>query len=246
MSKLISEPPLLVLPSLARELGLVDAIVLQQLYYAGQRTEDGWVQRSYADWSRALRDVIAARTLERTFANLVKAGWVEQKSEPGKAAAFRATPRDERGVGARSERGAPTAESGGSVSREKKQREKASPKTPSPEPIGFDEWLEHHREVCGSSVPKLGTQRRTKLAGLFGQLAQAGHELEEFKLESEGVAASPHMVEGGHLEPENVLRVTRFGKYADAGRRARAARGAAEASPYAAFDGGDQRVEGAA
>lgn len=89
------------------------------------------------------------------------------------------------------------------------------------EPIGFSEWLGHHHSVTGHTVPRAGTQRRAALAKVFATLL-AGHELEDFKLESEGVWASPHMREGGHTQPENVLRLGRFGKYADAGRRARA------------------------
>jgi hypothetical protein len=228
--KLIEEPPLLVLPSLARELGLERAIVLQQLHYAGRRAEDGWIERSAADWARALGGTIAARSFERIWPALVDAGWVEARPSAGRPTAYRVTPRTERGVVPAASVGSPPADSGGSLIKREQLGEKNPPKVP--EPDGFGDWLEFHHELTGSNVPRAGSKRRERLAGIFAGLVSTGAVLDDFKLESEGVFASPHMREGGHLEPENVLRATRFGKYADVGRRARAARETGVAAKY--------------
>lgn len=231
--KLIQEPPLLVLPSLAKELGVTDAIIAQQLYYAGQRQADGWVERSFPDWQRALRGVFSARTIERAFSKLLEKGWIEQDARPGMVGRWRITP-DKMTGDPRQE--VPT-DCRGSVSREEKREGDPPKKVPRPEPDGFADWLGFHHELTGSAVPREGTARRERLAGIFRELAAAGAELEDFQLESEGVFASPHMVEGGHLEPENVLRKTRFGSYADKGRRARDARLNGVAAKYAHLDG---------
>jgi hypothetical protein len=107
VSLLIQEPPLIVLPSLAREVGLPPAILLQQLYFAGQKAADGWVTRSTGDWSRALRGVIAPRTIERAFSKLLEADWVEASSSPGLPTAYRVTPARLAGVASASEAGVP-------------------------------------------------------------------------------------------------------------------------------------------
>lgn len=248
--KLIEEPPLIVLPSLARELGLVDAIVCQQLYYAGTRWPDGWVRRSYADWSRALRGVVAARSLERTFANLVKAGWAEQDVEPGKPTAFRITPRKLR-EGSAIERGEPSAVSGGSVSREEGERTPPS-KSPSSKPIlapheehvGFSVWLAKHVDECGRygisrSVPRAGTSYRSDLARAYGALREEGWSEEELQLASVGLLADEWMRSQGHSKPENVLRKTKLGGKVDAGRQELERRGSDQ---YGRFDEGDPRA----
>lgn len=235
--KLIEEPPLLVLPSLARELGLERAIVLQQLHYAGRRSsDDGWIERSAADWSRALGGVVQPRSFERIWPALVDAGWVEARPSAGRPTAYRVTPRTEREVVPAPSVGSPPAQSGGSLIKREQQGEKDPPKVPNEEPIGFASWLTFHHELTGSAVPREGTARRAKLAGTFRELVSTGATLEDFELESEGVFASPHMREGGHLEPENVLRKTRFGKYADQGRRARAARETGVTAKYGHLD----------
>lgn len=249
--KLIEEPPLIVLPSLARELGLVDAIVCQQLYYAGTRAADGWVQRSYADWSRALRDVVKARSLERTFANLVAAGWAEQKTEPGKPTAFRITPRRLREVGSAGSGGNPPLAAEGPVSREEGERTPPS-KSPSSKPIlapheeypGFGTWLVKHVEECGRygitrSVPKSGTSYRSDLARAYSTLRGEGWSHEELELASIGHLADEWMRSQGHTKPENVLRKTKLGGKVDAGRQELERRAADQ---YSRFDEGDPRV----
>lgn len=249
MSLLIPEPPLIVLPSLAREVGLNEAIMLQQLYWLGQRSEGRWVQRSASEWGHALRGCFSARTCERILASLRKQAAVEWEEQPGKPTRYRVTSA-RLAEGSASLRGGPSPDPGGSASRvdavtAEVTTENTSPKkvlTPAEEAIGFSEWLGFHHALTGSAVPRAGTARRDKLARIFAELVRQGAGREEFELESEGVFASPHMVEGGHLEPENVLRKTRFGEYAEKGRRARAAREAAATDVYGAFDGGDPRV----
>jgi hypothetical protein len=105
-----------------------------------------------------------------------------------------------------------------------KKKKNTSP-TPPAERSEFSEWLGHHHELTGSAVPRAGTTRRAKLAAIFDRLAGEGHELEDFRAASEGVWALPHMREGGHIEPENVLRVQKFGQYVSVGRRARSENG---------------------
>jgi hypothetical protein len=229
--KLIDEPPLLVLPSLVREVGMSEAILLQQLHYAGQRSVDRWVQRSAADWHRALRGCLSVRTIERVWSALRDVGWIESKPDPGKPSKVRVASAKLAEVWSATPAEVPPPNVRGPVSREEQQREKDLPKEVS-EPIGFASWLTFHHELTGSAVPRAGSKRREKLAGIFAGLVQTGAALEDFELESEGVFASPHMREGGHLEPENVLRATRFGKYADVGRRARAARETGVAAKY--------------
>lgn len=82
MSLLISEPPLMVLPSLAAELGTADeAIVLQQLHYWLQRSNnvrDGhkWVYNSMNDWLKQFPWIKSRKRLTRYFDDLESRGLV--------------------------------------------------------------------------------------------------------------------------------------------------------------------------
>lgn len=71
---LIPEPPLQLLRSLAREIGLNEAIVLQQVYYRELQSEDGWVRRTYSEWSRHDFPFWNPRTIERIFTKLRERG----------------------------------------------------------------------------------------------------------------------------------------------------------------------------
>jgi hypothetical protein len=224
-AKLISEPPLLVLPSLAKELGVTDAIILQQLHYAAQRTPEGWVERSYPDWHRAIRGVFSARTIERAFAKLLEKGWVERAGEEGMVSRWRVAPDkltgDHGPDGATGCRGSVSRDNGESTPSPKK-----SPKTilaEADEPNGFLEWLGHHVAIAGQlnlsmSVPRHGTRYRSSLARTFAALAGEGFTLEEFKLASEGVLSDDWMRLQGHVKPENVLRVEKIGGRVENGR----------------------------
>ena len=71
---LISEPPLLVLPLLAKTIGLNEAILLQQLHYWLKRSKheaggERWVYNTYADWLEQL-PFWSEKTLRRIVKNL--------------------------------------------------------------------------------------------------------------------------------------------------------------------------------
>jgi GntR family transcriptional regulator len=114
---------------------------------------------------------------------------------------------------------------------------------PADEPVGFAQWLGQHvsaANVVGivMTVPRASTSRRSTLARAFKRLVAEGHELEEFRLASLGVLSSQFMREGGYVSPENVLRVEKFGRWVDEGRRAEAAAAAAptETVDWSRFD----------
>lgn len=79
---LINEPPLQVLPSLAKAIGLNEAIVLQQIHYWLQLNRNKpshrhqgktWCYNSIADWKRDNFPFWSIRTIKRIFSNLRKA-----------------------------------------------------------------------------------------------------------------------------------------------------------------------------
>lgn len=76
-SLLVDEYPLIVLPSLAKEIGLNEAIALQQLHYwlgnpKGGVMLDGfrWVYNTYEDWQKDNFPFWSVRTVQRIFGNL--------------------------------------------------------------------------------------------------------------------------------------------------------------------------------
>lgn len=80
---LINEPPLLVLPSLAKVIGLNESLVLQQLHYWLQNSKVGvtrngikWVYNTYGDWQSESFPFWSLSTIERTFRSLEKRGLV--------------------------------------------------------------------------------------------------------------------------------------------------------------------------
>lgn len=80
-SLLIDDNPLQVLPRLAEKIGLNEAIVLQQLHYWLNRSEnyrDGvkWVFNSYPDWKKQF-PFWSIPTIQRTFARLENLGLVK-------------------------------------------------------------------------------------------------------------------------------------------------------------------------
>ena len=79
MSLLISEPPLQVLPTLARQIGLNEAIILQQVHYWLQRSSnvrDGykWVYNSYPEWYKQMPIWKSETTMRTAFKHLEKKG----------------------------------------------------------------------------------------------------------------------------------------------------------------------------
>lgn len=235
-ARLIDEPPLLVLPSLAREIGLNEAMIVQQLHWLGRRRPDRWVERSMREWHRTF-PFWSQRTIERVFAGLRELGWVEVLERPGEPSLHRVTPDKVAGVGADTMSGVPPTDCRGSVSKERTER-KISPKkilSPHEEPIGFSEWLGYHCEKAGRSVPRAGTSARSDLARTYAALAGEGYELEDFKLATDGVLADDFMQANGHTKPENVLRKSKIAGRIDDGRAAREVLDAG--SKYAAYDG---------
>ena len=76
---LINEPPLQVLPSLARVIGLNEAIMLQQVHYwlhHARVKHDGrmWVYKTFEEWQEQDFSFWSTRTIKRIATNLVEMG----------------------------------------------------------------------------------------------------------------------------------------------------------------------------
>lgn len=85
---LIDEYPLLVLPSLAKAIGLNEAIALQQLHYWLENPKGGvemdgerWVYNTYEDWQKDNFPFWSIPTIQRVFASLEKKGLVISKQQ---------------------------------------------------------------------------------------------------------------------------------------------------------------------
>lgn len=81
MNLLINEPPLQVLPSLAKEVGLNAAILLQQLHFRSlisNNTRDGykWVYKTYEEWRDEEFPFWSADTVKRAMRKLEDEGYV--------------------------------------------------------------------------------------------------------------------------------------------------------------------------
>lgn len=76
MNLLLNESPLIVLPSLAAEIGLNEAMMLQQIHYWLNRSEnirDGhrWVYKSVREWQKEF-PFWSTNTIDRTLKKLEK------------------------------------------------------------------------------------------------------------------------------------------------------------------------------
>jgi len=84
MSKLLfDENPLVILPELARKIGLNQAIVLQQLHYwiskSNKKYEDKyWVYNTAEEWQEQF-SFWSVDTIKRTFLKLKKDGYISVK-----------------------------------------------------------------------------------------------------------------------------------------------------------------------
>lgn len=81
MNLLINEPPLQVLPSLAKQVGLNAAILLQQLHFRSlisSNTRDGykWVYKTYEEWRDEEFPFWSADTVKRAMRKLEDEGYV--------------------------------------------------------------------------------------------------------------------------------------------------------------------------
>ncbi|WP_056997854.1 hypothetical protein [Fructilactobacillus fructivorans] len=75
-SLLINEPPLMVIPSLAKKIGLNEAMVIQQLHYwllKSNKVHENrkWIYNTYNDWQKQF-SFWSVRTIKRTISNLKK------------------------------------------------------------------------------------------------------------------------------------------------------------------------------
>lgn len=81
MNLLINEPPLQVLPSLAKKVGLNEAILLQQLHFRSlisTNIRDGhrWVYKTYEEWKEDEFPFWSVDTIKRSIRKLEKEGYV--------------------------------------------------------------------------------------------------------------------------------------------------------------------------
>lgn len=81
---LIPEPPLQVLPTLASEVGVNEAIFLQQVHYWSLRARDdeGWVYKTQAEWIEEL-PWLSTRTLQRVVERLREGELIDTKQPDG-------------------------------------------------------------------------------------------------------------------------------------------------------------------
>lgn len=218
---LVPEPPLQLLPSLAVRIGLNEAIVLQQLHFWVQRSQDGWVERPMASWERQF-PFFSSATIRRTFTKLRADGLVLVKTITGDAGRVNHYAIDYASVPEwdvlRLSRGCAQAEQTVVHTEEKRLKER-TPKSPSSksEPIGLSEWLGRHSMLTETSVPRAGTKRRRDIAATFADWLGKGLALEEFDLASRGIAADKWHSDRGKFDVEYVLR--NLEKFADMGRR---------------------------
>lgn len=80
MNLLINEPPLQVLPSLAKKVGLNEAIIMQQMHFRlqiSQNVRDGhkWIYNSYADWHKEF-PFFSEKTIKRVIRRLEDDGYI--------------------------------------------------------------------------------------------------------------------------------------------------------------------------
>ncbi|BAQ10875.1 hypothetical protein OXB_2404 [Bacillus sp. OxB-1] len=80
MNLLINESPLLILPSLAKQVGLNEAVILQQLHFRSlisKNHKDGhvWVYKTYEEWREEF-PFWSERTIKRTMRKLEEEGYV--------------------------------------------------------------------------------------------------------------------------------------------------------------------------
>ncbi len=81
MNLLINESPLQVLPSLAIQVGLTEAILLQQLHFRSlisNNTRDGhkWVYKTYEEWKNEEFPFWSVDTIKRAIRRLENSGYI--------------------------------------------------------------------------------------------------------------------------------------------------------------------------
>jgi Helix-turn-helix domain len=89
------------------------------------------------------------------------------------------------------------------------------------EPIGFEEWLEHHSELTGQRMPGRSTKARADLARKFSELTGEGRDLADMKLASIGAHSDKWRRDNDKTYPRNVLVFATIDELIDKGRRAK-------------------------
>lgn len=234
---LIDESPLQVLPALALTVGLNEAIVLQQLHYWSRHSSNvheghRWVYNTIGEWRQQF-PFWSATTIKRIMASLREKGLIVVAQGVAQSMDrtnwyrldYSALPQldDARAQGgpiAGSDGAAPSGQNG-LVSKETETSQETTTESRShSEPIGFEEWLEHHCDVTGQRVPGRETQARAKLAEKYATLSGEGRSLDEMKLASVGAHADKWLRENGKVFPRNVLVSERIDELIEKGRRA--------------------------
>lgn len=220
---LIPEPPLQLLRSLAKEIGLSEAIVLQQVHYRQMHSEDGWVQRAYTDWARTDFPFWDPRTVQRVFGRLREKGLLRVE-EPADGSL-------DRTLRYRVDYGAVPGRQNAdlhddtlprrSVHMSNKEKGKKGANAPNAREVeGFADWLEHHCVVTGKRVMATeGTEARKRVAGMYAERRREYPDV-DLKLVSLGAMADDKRRERGYTDPESVLRPMAVPKLADRGRAA--------------------------
>lgn len=199
MSLLIDEPPLLVQPSLAKAVGLNEAIVLQQIHYWAQRAEDGWANQTLRRWHQQF-PFWSLSTIKRVMAKLRDAELLVV--EHGNEDPFDRSNRYRVGYHALARldhRGGQSDPGGGGqidpVSKETERTETASCSRDD-----VDELWDHFVAVCQPANPRLTASRRTVLRRALNEAP-----LETCRRAVEGMKAHAAR-RGGKLDISRVFR----------------------------------------
>jgi hypothetical protein len=171
---LIPDHPLQVLPALAAEIGLNEAIAVQQLHYWTKRSEskEGWVYNTMAEW-REQFPFWSKRTIERIWTSLAKKKLVEVAQRGGtdrtnhyrliyeQLPRYKFPSRQSGGIKPTDRRSEP-ANMAACLTTSRDYAESKQPPTPSGQ-VGevFDFWVQER----GKPNHKLTARRRKKIEG---------------------------------------------------------------------------------
>lgn len=213
---MIAEPPLQLLPSLAKRVGLNQALMLQQIHYLSGRSEGGWVHRSVEEWRAGCFGFWSVNTIRRTLEGLRAGHLIEAEGVPGsedRTLRYRvvydhpAICSDWANGLAQIGRMTRAGDTSGSSSTNARGNHNGGQKSTASEPVGFDDWLEHHATVTGSrAMMTPGSRIRAKVAGMFAAALKEGKSVEELRRVSVAAWADEHRRSHGYVDPESVLR----------------------------------------
>jgi hypothetical protein len=234
MSALYRTPPLVLNPELAAQIGLNEAIVVQQLHYWLERSKNKhkghrWVYNTISEW-REQFPFWSAATVKRTLAALRERGIIIVEQGVARRAdrtnwyrldyaKLPASAWDQNEPMVGSDCAVPSAQSAPISNRTETSQESSTNGARTTEPMGFEEWLEHHSSLTGQSVPRL-SKARAELARKYGELVGEGRSAEDMKLASVGAHADQWRRENGKDYPRNVLVFATIDELIDRGRKA--------------------------